>query len=400
MIAQLSLSGFRVVAHRIIGAVGALFALGTTASAEETPAVQLSATYTGEAWRNLYGGLRSGSAYLENLEAAAEVDMERAFGWRGATVRVSAFWNDDDTLSERLVGDTQAVSGKDATGGTRLYETWVRQAIGGGAVKLGVIDLNSDLALNKAALLFVNGAQGLGLDLAQIGRNGPSVFPNTGLGVLAELPIDGHWEVKIGAFDGVPRNLDGPPGPTFRIGADDGALIVAELLHESDNETRLALGLWSHTAKFDAMGGAVERDSSMGGYALVERPLARWGDQRLDGFVRLGLAEPKTEEIAAAYSAGLVLSGRLLGLEDEALGVAFTTAQTSRPYRRARAALGAPVDKHETAVELTYRAQVTPWLAVQPDVQYVINPGADPALKNALVVGLRFEMAWSGPSGR
>jgi len=389
-----------VVAHRIIGAAGALLALGTTASAEETPAVHLSATYTGEAWRNLHGGLRPGSAYLENLEAAAEIDMERAFGWRGATVRVSAFWNDDDTLSERLVGDTQAVSGKDATGGTRLYEAWVRQPIGGGGVKLGVIDLNTDLALNKAALLFVNGAQGLGLDLAQIGRNGPSVFPNTGLGVLAELPIDGHWGVKIGAFDGVPRNLDGPPGPTFRIGADDGALIVAELLHESDNETRFALGLWGHTAKLGTIGGAVERDSSMGGYALVERPLARWGDQRLVGFVRLGLAEPKTEEIAAAYSAGFVLSGRLLGFEDEALGVAFTTAQTSRPHRRARAALGAPVDKHETAVELTYRAQVTPWLAVQPDVQYVINPGADPALKNALVVGLRFEMAWSGPSGR
>jgi carbohydrate-selective porin OprB len=33
-------------------------------------------------------------------------------------------------------------------------------------------------------------------------------------------------------------------------------------------------------------------------------------------------------------------------------------------------------------------------------VQYVINPDADPALKNALVVGLRFEVAWSGPSGR
>jgi porin len=392
MIAQRSLSGFCVVAHRIIGAVGALLALGTPASAEQAPAVELSATYTGEAWRNVHGGLRTGSVYLENLEAAAEVDMERAFGWRGATVRVSGFWNDDDTLSERLVGDIQAVSGKDATGGTRLYEAWVRQEIGAGRVKLGVIDLNSDLALNKAALLFVNGAQGLGLDLAQVGRTGPSVFPNTGLGVLAEIPIDGHWQVKIGAFDGAPGDS--------RIGGDNGALVLAELLHESDNETRFALGLWSHTAKVDAMVRAGERDSSMGGYALVERPLARWGDRRLDGFARLGLAEPKTEEIAATYSAGLVLSGQLLGFDDEALGVAFTTAQTGRPHRRARAALGAPVDKHETAVELTYRAQVTPWLAVQPDVQYVINPGADPALKNALVVGLRFEMGWSGPSGR
>jgi porin len=395
----LELADPRVAVHRIIGAAAALLAIGTAASAAEAPAVELSATYTGEAWRNVQGGLRRGSVYLENLEAAAEVDMERAFGWRGATVRVSAFWNDDDTLSERLVGDIQAISGKDTTGGTRLYEAWVRQELGGGAVKLGVIDLNSDLAVNKAALLFANGAQGLGLDLAQAGQTGPSVFPNTGLGALAELPIDGHWAVKVGAFNGVPRHSD-RRGPTFRIGADDGAFVVAELLHESDSETRFALGLWSHTARFDTMGGPVERDSSMGGYVLVERPLARWGDRRLDGFARFGLAEPKTEEIAAAYSAGLVLSGRLLGFEDEAIGVAFTTAQAGRPHRRAHAAMGEPVDTRETAVELTYRAQVIPWLAVQPDVQYVINPGADPALKNALVVGLRFEMAWSGPSGR
>ena len=388
-----------MAAHRIIGAVAALCTLGTAAAAGEAPGVELSATYTGEAWRNLQGGLRRGSVYLENFEAAADIDAERAFGWRGATARASAFWNDDGALSERLVGDIQAISGKDATGGVRLYEAWVRQEVGGGAVKLGVIDLNSDLAVNKAALLFVNGAQGLGLDLAQAGRDGPSVFPNTGLGVLAEVPIDGHWAVKIGAFNGLPRHSD-RRGPNFRLRADDGAFVVGELLHESDNETRFALGLWSHTAKFDAMGRPGARDSSMGGYALIERPLGRWSDRRLDGFARLGLAEPETEEIAAAYSAGLVLSGRLLGFEDEAAGLAFTTAQTGRPYRRARAALGEPVEKRETALELTYRAQVTPWLAVQPDVQYVINPGVDPALKNALVVGLRFELAWSGPSGR
>lgn len=389
-----------MAAHRIIGAAAALLAFATAASAEEAPAVQLSATYTGEAWRNIEGGLRRGSVYLENLEAAVDIDAERAFGWRGATARVSAFWNDDDTLSGNLVGDIQAISGKDAPGGTRLYEAWVRQAFGSGAVKLGVIDLNTELAVNKTAAVFANGAQGLGLDLAQVGENGPSVFPATGLGFLAETQIDGHWTVKIGAFDGLPRGFETPRDPMFRIDPNDGILAIAELVHESDDEARFALGVWSHTAKFDSLDGSAERASSVGGYALVEGPLATWGDRRLHGFARLGLADPRTEEIAAAYSAGLVLRGRLLGFEEEALGLGITSVQTGGPYRRAQAALGAPVGKHETAVELTYRAQVTPWLAVQPDVQYVINPGADPALKNALVAGLRFEVSWSGPSGR
>ena len=380
------------------GAAALALLTASAARAEEAPAIRLSAVYTGEAWRNFEGGVRRGSVYLENLEAGVEVDAERGFGWRGATVKVSGFYNDDSTFSDRLVGDIQAISGKDATGGARLYEAWVRQAFEPGSVKAGVIDLNSEFSVNETGLLFVNGAQGLGLDLAQVGRNGPSVFPATGLGVIGEAPIGGHWSLKLGLFDGVPLDSTRPRGGTFRIGGDEGALLIGEVSHGADDETRLVMGLWGHTAKFDTFGAAVRQDSSTGGYLLVEQPLARWGGRRLDGFARLGFADPKVEEIAAAHSAGLVLRGPLLGLEDEAIGLGVTVAENGRPFRRAQAALGAPVEKRETALELTYRAQLTPWLAVQPDVQYVINPGADPALKNALVAGLRFEVAWS--SGR
>ncbi|MGH7063743.1 MAG: carbohydrate porin, partial [Stellaceae bacterium] len=57
---------------------------------------------------------------------------------------------------------------------------------------------------------------------------------------------------------------------------------------------------------------------------------------------------------------------------------------------------GTPVSPGETILEATYRARLTPWLKLQPDVQYVVNPGAgiasteSPApLKNALVFGVR-----------
>jgi len=391
------LGGYRTVAA---GLAGALLAAAVPAHAEEAPAVQLSAAYTGEAWRNVQGGVRRGPIYLENLEVGLEVDAGRALGWRGVTLKISGFYNDDSTLSDRLVGDIQAVSGKDATGGTRLYEAWIRQAAGPGAVKVGVIDLNTEFSVNKTGQLFVNGAQGLGLDLAQVGRNGPSVFPATGLGIVGEAPIGGHWTLKLGAFDGVPHDSARPRGGSFRIGGDQGALVIGEVAHEADDETRLAVGVRGHTAKFDALGGAVRQGSSMGGHVLVERPLARWGGRRLDGFARLGFADPKIEQIAATYSAGLVLRGPVFGLRDEALGVGVTVAENGGQFRRTQAAIGEPVERRETALELTYRAQVTPWLAVQPDVQYVINPGADPALRSALVAGVRFEVAWSGSLGR
>jgi porin len=56
-----------------------------------------------------------------------------------------------------------------------------------------------------------------------------------------------------------------------------------------------------------------------------------------------------------------------------------------------------PIPDYEAVIEVTYQAQVTQWLAVQPFFQYIIHPGgnaADPndpgsAIGNATVFGLR-----------
>jgi len=48
----------------------------------------------------------------------------------------------------------------------------------------------------------------------------------------------------------------------------------------------------------------------------------------------------------------------------------------------------------ETVIEATYARQLTPWLSVQPDVQYVINPGAGPETRNALVMGVRVSIGF------
>jgi porin len=41
------------------------------------------------------------------------------------------------------------------------------------------------------------------------------------------------------------------------------------------------------------------------------------------------------------------------------------------------------------ALELTYILQVSRWLQVQPDVQYIINPGGTGRIRDALVIGFQ-----------
>ena len=73
---------------------------------------------------------------------------------------------------------------------------------------------------------------------------------------------------------------------------------------------------------------------------------------------------------------------------------AVATAYNSSPFREAMQQAGSIFDHSEVALELTYRAPITPWLAIQPDVQYIINPGTDPSIGNALVVGARLEFSF------
>ena len=62
---------------------------------------------------------------------------------------------------------------------------------------------------------------------------------------------------------------------------------------------------------------------------------------------------------------------------------------------------GTPYAGNETVVEATYQYQVAPWWTVQPDAQYVVNPGAgipsnlsSKALKDAFVLGVRASIAF------
>ena len=46
------------------------------------------------------------------------------------------------------------------------------------------------------------------------------------------------------------------------------------------------------------------------------------------------------------------------------------------------------------ALELTYQAQLTKWLSIQPDLQVIINPAGNHNLNNAIVAGGRVSITF------
>ena len=55
---------------------------------------------------------------------------------------------------------------------------------------------------------------------------------------------------------------------------------------------------------------------------------------------------------------------------------------------------GAGFPQDETAIELYHRFQLTPFLSIKPDLQYIANPGGSPGVADALVATVRVEIVF------
>jgi porin len=370
------------------------------AAEEEAPAIDLSVVYTAEAMRNARGGLGRGTRYLDNLDVTLRIDAGRAFGWRGATLFAYGLYNNGEPFSEDLVGAAQGASNiETGVRAARLYEAWIEQrfASGRASVKFGLYDLNSEFDAIEAAALFINPSHGIGPDFSQSGRNGPSIFPVTSLALRGDYKIDDRWLVRAAILDGVPGDPERPRRTSIKLGGDDGALGVVELNY-ADDGTRAGAGYWRYTGRFEIFSG--EPGSSRGNdglYAFVERRLTQErgdSEQGLAGWVRLGFADERLNPVKHYLGGGFTYTGPFPGRDEDQAGVAVGWAEFGTPFRRSSASSGDPLDAREVIIEATYRAPVTSWLTLQPDLQYVINPGGRSAASNALILGLRAELGF------
>ena len=121
-------------------------------------------------------------------------------------------------------------------------------------------------------------------------------------------------------------------------------------------------------------------------YFLADRSIYQADKKDVSAFARIGVTAGDVEQFKNNWSLGFVMSGFVPSRDDAQIGFAVTSNANSSKYK----SVNAPVDSRETQYELTYSDHLTPWLKIQPDLQYTVNPGTDVTLKNAWTAGLRF----------
>lgn len=366
--------------------------LANDASRDTAPSWSLSLGYTSDFWRNLDGGLESGARSIGMAEFV--VDWTGEGGLRG---RAHFIDNDGRSFSE-IVGDTHVVSNIEANRASRVLEAWMEYApnVDDRSLKFGLYDLNSEFDVSEVGGALINSTFGIGVDVAQSGIAGPSIFPYTGLAMRGRWRFDDNWLLQGVVIDGVPYEVESSRKfASLKLDSDEGALWVAEVEHRSER-WRAVIGHWRYTAAFEELDGidtAQSRPSggNSGTYGFVEGPVWQAGDRRLMAMLRLGAAEPRFNVIGSTIQAGLVLERPWLGRDGEHLALGVAYARNGGAARRLATVVDNGLSRSETVIELTYRLPVHERLVFQPDLQYIVNPGSDPGVSSALALGLRIE---------
>lgn len=288
------------------------------------------------------------------------------------------------------LGDLQGVSSIAATRMVRPVNAWLRYGSGPLAIKAGVIDTNADFDEQNIAAPFLNASHGMGPELATSGLNGGGAAPNSALGVVGFVADEASGlKLRAGVFTGRPGDPGHPRRLSWRFGEGTGSFSIAEL-DWTGARHRIALGAWRHSARLPRLDGNGGHAGSTGGFAIVEGTLAgRPADPesgeargaRLDGWLRLGIAGRAAAPVTRYLGGGLVMAGFWRRHPADTAGLALAHA-VANPAARPDAA-------PETSVELTYQHALRSGLTLQPDVQWLLNPGGDRKRRDAVVFAFR-----------
>lgn len=386
-----------------------------------------------EVWADAIGGGHQGLSYNGLTIAKLDVDLKKVVGWPGAEFFASAFDVHDHGPTRSLVGNLQVVSNIEATPSIKLYDLWLDQSVFDKklSIRLGQEGANDEMMATAYGGLFLNSSFGFpGMPAAVLPSGGPN-YPMATPFARVQLNASDNLTVLGAVYNGDPA----PPGTgdpqirdrngaAFRL--NGGALAFGEVWYSPDPSasvrlpTTYKLGMWYASNRFadqrlDNTGALLASPASSGMalnhtgdwafYGIIDQKIwQRPGskDQGIGLFLQV-MGGPSDRNLSNLFvEAGMNWLAPFTQRPDDTFGLAFAylgISPAARDFSRELVSFGRATSAYagnETVFEATYQATVTSWLTLQPDLQFVLNPGAgvpggfaNRSLANALIVGMR-----------
>ena len=340
----------------------------------------------------LSGGLHQQTSGHALFDLNMGFDMQRIAGWKDAHIAVEAYAVEGKNPSEN-VGDFQSFSDFSARELAQVAQVYYEQWFGEHTwrIKLGKMDANSDFA-----------APGGGTESIHSGTYySPTIFtmvvyPDPATGIVAGWAPDEEWSLNVGVYDGA--TMTGIPtgglGPATFFGEPSALFAIGEAGKRwksgaNDLVGGASVGAWRHTATFDDAFGNSKHGTN-GFYGSLDQEFSRAAPGESggtkSGLLQLGFADEDVAPVDRHLGLGFRWAGCCAARPDDVLGLYVSSVHFSQD-----AGFGSG---SETAYEACYRFQVCEGFALRPDLQFITNPGGDPAVDDALVFSLRCDLSF------
>ena len=372
-------------------------------------AIEIEFSVTNIYQQNVRGGRskhRRQGGHTGSYDLEISADIQTLLGIEGGSLfmHTEGSWSRTD-IDATSVGSAFGVNA-DAAGrrSMDITELWYEQAMFDDAlrIRLGKLDITGGFECRGCPVSF-DGSAYANDETAQflnsaLVNNSMIPFPAFGLGVIVHYSPVEWWYASVGVID---AQADGR-GAGFRttFHGEDYFLYTFEtgVTPQLDSakgplQGAYRAGFWNDPQPKANSDGSKKYRDDVGFYLSCDQLLVKENadaddSQGLGVFFRFGYADGKRNDITNFWSIGFQYQGLLDGRDDDVLGLGFAQGIFSNSADMTY------TDDYESVVELYYNAQVTPWLNVSPSAQYISNPGGDKSVSDAVVLGVRAQMAF------
>lgn len=358
-------------------------------------------TYMADFFSLMRGGVDTEKSfqYYGLFDLGVTLDTGQLGWWENGTFFVNFVANHGTELSERYIGDLQVANNADAPDALRLYEFWYEHTLFDERVRLkfGKMDVNSDFAAGVYRDEFIHSSPGFSPTIPMVS------YPDTTLGVVLFVEPSDWLYLGAGVYDALgTSNRTGfdtafdPPGDSFTI-VELGFRPMLNLFGQEDLPGQYSVGGFYHGGEwpifFNDLDGRLPARSETGNsgiYVTFDQLILREShdtedEQGLGLFFQFGWSPSDRNEIHKHYGGGFQYYGPLPTRDEDVFGLGLQHITVSNELQSLEDRFS------ETAVELFYRVQMTDWLSIKPDLQYIAKPGGDG--RDAWVAGVRVEFS-------
>jgi porin len=378
--------------------------------------VTFASSFVFDVLGNVTGGNEQGARFDSSMGWDINFDLEKLAKLVGTQIHISGLWRQGQNLSKACIGNSLVASSIYGHEQFRFYGLWLEQDLFDKHlnIRIGRIAAGDDFASSPLYWTYVsNGIDGNPITIPI--NSFYSCYPTAVWGARAKVRLPHDIWLMSGAYLSDPAVQDDKYyGLNFNMRFSKGVFLAEEIAWKPNQDPgskgmpgAYKAGFYYDSAVFrsvfsDVNGASyaitgLAQKKAIGNYGtyfhasqMIYREKGPGSDEGLTALAVAVLNPSNTNQFSAYFMGGLIYEGLIPGRDDDVTAVQFQYAKWGDDWRANRRDSGSPVPSYESVVEFTHKINITKWMYVQPDLQYIINPGGGNNIKDALVIGSRF----------